>query len=105
MALVDGALAWMSVRLGMAVKSVPPPGAAALWQALQPAVAEVGIWLAGLLVMELKSATVWQFEQSPLVGWGVGSTTLKPNVPGTVCGRVWKPVYLEPADMTVVGIG
>ena len=82
-ALVDGALAWMSAIVGITEKSV------LVWQFTHVALAEVGMWLAGLegAVKSLKLA--WQFEQSPVAGC-LASATKK--VPATVCGRVWKPL-------------
>ena len=83
LALVEGALAWMSAMVGMTEKS------ATVWHAVQLALAEVGMWLAGLEgeVKSLKLA--WQFEQSPVVGCLLSATK---KVPAVACGRVWKPL-------------
>ena len=83
LALVEGAKAWMSAIVGITEKSV------LVWQLVQVALAEVGMWLAGFdgAVKSLKLA--WQFEQSPVAGC-LASATKK--VPATVCGLVWKPL-------------
>ena len=83
LAVVDGALAWMSTIAGMTEKSE------LLWHEVQVAAPEVGMWLAGLdgAVKSLKLA--WQFEQSPVVGCLLSATKKLPDV---ACGRVWKPL-------------
>ena len=60
--LVEGALAWMSPRGGTTEKSVPE------WHAVQVALAEVGMWLAGLAEVVKLTVLEWQLEQSPATG-------------------------------------
>ena len=83
--LVDCALAWMSAIAGITEKS------ALVWQFAQVALAEVGMWLAGLMTfLGSKEYPVWQSAHLPLAGCDA-SATLKG--PATDCGRVWKPKY------------
>ena len=63
------------------------------------AVADVGMWLAGLSCAVKKLVPLWHCEQSPLVGCDASETL---NCPAAARGRVWNPVYCAPAT-TVVG--
>jgi hypothetical protein len=94
--VVLGAFAWMFASVGITAKS------ADVWQAAQVAAAAVGMWLAGLSCAEKKVVPLWQFEQSPVVGWAASATL---NVPAAVRGRVWKPVYCAPVVSVVGEIG
>jgi hypothetical protein len=94
--LVLGALAWMLASVGITEKSFE------VWQAVHCAVAEVGMWLAGLSCALKKLVPLWHCEQSPVLGWAA-SATLK--VPAAARGRVWKPVYCAPLVFTVGAIG
>ena len=60
--VVLGALAWMLASVGSTEKSLE------VWQAVHCAVAEVGMWLAGLAATPEKLIPAWHCEQSPLVG-------------------------------------
>src|SRR6266850_5080250 len=81
--VVLGALSWMFASVGRAAKS------AVVWQAVHCALAEVGMWLAGLSVAVKKLVLLWHTEQSPVLGCAA-SATLK--VPAAARGRVLKPV-------------
>ena len=60
--VVLGAFAWMLASVGSTEKSV------VVWHALQVAVADVGMWLAGLSCPVKKFVPLWHWEQSPLLG-------------------------------------
>ena len=94
--LVLGALAWMLASVGSTEKSP------VVWHAVHCAVAEVGMWLAGLSSGLKKLVLPWHCEQSPAAGWAA-SATLK--LPAAARGRVWKPVYCAPATTVVGAIG
>jgi hypothetical protein len=96
LAVVLGALAWMLASVGITEKSLE------VWQAEHAAVAEVGMWLAGLSVALKKFVPLWHCEQSPVPGCAA-SATLK--VPAAARGRVWKPVYCAPLVSVVGAIG
>jgi len=81
--VVLGALAWMLASVGITAKSLE------VWQSLQVALAEVGMWLAGLSVPTHTAVPLWQVEQSPVVGCAA-SAMLK--VLPVALGREWKPV-------------
>jgi hypothetical protein len=96
LAVVLGALAWMLASVGITEKSVE------VWQAVHCAVAEVGMWLAGVSSALKKLVLPWHCEQSPLAGCAA-SATLK--VPAAARGRVWKPVNCAPPASVVGAIG
>ena len=73
-----------------------------VWQALQAAVLDVGMWLAGLAWPTKKAVPLWQSAQSPVVGCAASAIA---KVLAVVFGRVWKPVYCAPAVSTVGAIG
>ena len=73
-----------------------------MWHAEHCAVADVGMWFAGLSCAVKKLVPLWHCEQSPLDGCAA-SATLK--VPAAARGRVWKPVYCAPLVSTVGAIG
>ena len=82
--MVDGAFAWIAAMLGITAKST------LVWHALHAALAEVGMWLAGLALVVKSVKLAWQLEQSPLAGCAASATL---NWPATACGRVWNPLY------------
>ena len=57
-----------------------------VWQAVQAAPDLIGIWFDGRTLTVKSLKLVWQFEHSPVVGWGIVSFTK--NVPAVGCGRV-----------------
>jgi hypothetical protein len=67
-AVVLGAYRWMFASVGIAEKSVP------VWQFVHCAVAEVGMWFAGLIWPEKNVVPVWHCEQSPLDGCAASAT-------------------------------
>jgi len=91
--VVLGAFAWMFASVGITEKSP------AVWHAVHCAVADVGMWLAGLSCAVKKLVPLWHCEQSPVLGCDASATL---NWPAAARGRVWKPVYCAPAT-TVVG--
>jgi hypothetical protein len=94
--VVLGALVWMFASVGITEKSV------LVWHDVHCAVADVGMWLAGLSCAVKKFVPLWHCEQSPLLGWAL-SATLK--VPAAARGLVWKPVYCAPFVSTAGAIG
>jgi len=94
--VVLGALAWMLASVGITEKSVE------VWQSVHCAVAEVGMWLAGLSSAVKKTVLLWHCEQSPVVGCPESATAY---VLAVGLGRVWKPVYCALAVSTVGAIG
>jgi hypothetical protein len=60
--LVEGALAWIRPIAGITEKSE------LVWQDVQVALADVGIWLLGLAAVVKLVVLAWQFEQSPPTG-------------------------------------
>ena len=72
--LADGALAWMLASVGSTEKSAP------VWHDAQAALADVGMWLAGLAVVLKSLMLAWHCTQSPLLGWGASATLKVPAV-------------------------
>ncbi|MEI8158205.1 MAG: hypothetical protein WCH60_15175 [Burkholderiales bacterium] len=62
MLLVEGAFAWIKLIDGITEKSV------FVWQEVQVALADVGIWLLGFAAVVKLVVLAWQFEQSPPTG-------------------------------------
>jgi hypothetical protein len=60
--LVEGAFAWIRPIDGITEKSE------LVWQDVQFALADVGIWLPGLAAVVKLVVLAWQFEQSPPTG-------------------------------------
>jgi hypothetical protein len=81
LALVDGALAWMLVTVGVDRKSP--------WHDEQLALAATGMWMLGREGEPNSTVLPWQLEQSPVLGCVVSFTK---KVPALLCGRVWKPL-------------
>jgi len=66
--VVLGALAWMLASVGITEKSLD------VWHAVHCAVADVGMWFAGLSCAVKKLVPLWHCEQSPVVGWAASAT-------------------------------
>ena len=80
-ALLEGALAWIAATVGMMEKS-----ARLVWHPVQLALADVGMWFAGLASpLVSNEIPAWHCEHSPLVGCAVSATL---NCPAVGCGRV-----------------
>ena len=73
-----------------------------VWHALHCALADVGMWFAGLSCAVKKFVPLWHCEQSPLLGWAASAMLKEPPA---LRGRVWNPVYCAPATSVVGAIG